>query len=182
MNWFIYALKNSFNFKDRARRREYGWFILIIVLISVTLGFIQSFSEKLNQNTISDTIKVMTYIFELLMLVPSISITTRRLHDLGYSGWWQVLIIILELPLYALDIIESFDNFDFSLYIKNISSSNAVIVAMSAIIFLLVYVGFNLWLLFKDGQPHANKYGESPKYPSDNSNPTSANNLGNLDA
>jgi len=38
-----------------------------------------------------------TAIFSVISLVPSISITTRRLHDTGRSGWWQLIAIVLPL-------------------------------------------------------------------------------------
>lgn len=31
----------------------------------------------------------------LLLLIPGISVVVRRLHDLGYSGWWYCILLIL---------------------------------------------------------------------------------------
>lgn len=66
-------------FTGRAGRPEYWWFMLFIVVVSVVLSMVS--------NTVSA-------VFSLATLLPSISAATRRLHDTGRSGWWQLIAFV----------------------------------------------------------------------------------------
>jgi uncharacterized membrane protein YhaH (DUF805 family) len=85
MNWYVAVLKNYAGFSGRARRMEYWMFALfsgIIVLILDGLGLV---------------LKVSTYIggvYGLLVLIPSLAVGVRRLHDIGRSGWWLLIGLI----------------------------------------------------------------------------------------
>ena len=68
-------------FSGRARRSEYWWFALAMFIASILLT----------------TIEMMTGIFglssilSLAILLPSLAVGARRLHDTGRSGWWLLL-------------------------------------------------------------------------------------------
>ncbi|MEI6858412.1 MAG: DUF805 domain-containing protein [Shewanella sp.] len=85
MDYFIGALKKYADFSGRARRKEYWMFVLIYMVINVVL-------------TVLD-IYMLSAIVSLALLVPSLSISARRLHDTGRSGWWQLIYL---LPLIGL--------------------------------------------------------------------------------
>ncbi|MGL1956800.1 MAG: DUF805 domain-containing protein [Colwellia sp.] len=80
MDYFIGALKQYADFNGRARRTEYWMFILIYIIISVILAVLG--------------LDILSMIVGLALLVPSISIATRRLHDTGRCGWWQLIALI----------------------------------------------------------------------------------------
>lgn len=80
MNYFIGALKKYADFSGRARRKEYWMFVLICTIINIILAVLG--------------IDIISMIFSLALLVPSISIGARRLHDTGRSGWWQLIYLI----------------------------------------------------------------------------------------
>ncbi len=88
MSWFIIALKKYATFSGRARRSEYWYFTLFYLLIYLVLMFVDmtmgAFSSK-------EGIGVLTTLFTLAMLLPSLAVTIRRLHDTGHSGWWILL-------------------------------------------------------------------------------------------
>lgn len=65
-------------FNGRAARPEYWWFFLFTVLLTW-------FAD------IADPSKVGSTIVSLALLLPSLSVATRRLHDTGRSGWWQLI-------------------------------------------------------------------------------------------
>jgi len=88
---FLLALKNYAVFTGRSRRREYWMFVLFSFLISAALTLVD-----LAIGTYSDEggIGLLGGLFGLAMLIPQISLNTRRFHDIGKSGWYQLLFII----------------------------------------------------------------------------------------
>lgn len=84
MNYFIDAFKKYTDFNSRSRRKEYWMFVLIYSIIIIGLSLIDAFVGTIWLSTI----------FSLVLIIPSISITTRRLHDTGRSGWWQLIYLI----------------------------------------------------------------------------------------
>lgn len=90
MKWFILAMKNSFNFTERARRKEYWMFILITSIISIAL----SIFETLVGLEFTEDVGILSTLFSIILIIPSISVTVRRLHDIGKSGWWVLINLI----------------------------------------------------------------------------------------
>jgi len=98
MDWYSYAINiNYFNFKGRARRKEYWMFTLInnaiiVSLYLATLYFSDLYSRDFN--TISLVLTVFFVIYIIVTFIPSLSVTVRRLHDTGRSGWWLLALLI----------------------------------------------------------------------------------------
>lgn len=88
MSWFVEALKKYAVFGGRSRRREYWFFVLFSSIIALALsavdGLIGTFSS-------SAGIGLLSGIFSLAILVPSIAVIVRRLHDTDRSGWWFLI-------------------------------------------------------------------------------------------
>ena len=80
MDYFIGALKKYADFNGRARRKEYWMFVLIYMVINVILAVLG--------------MDIISMIVGLALLIPSISIGARRLHDTGRSGWWQLIYFV----------------------------------------------------------------------------------------
>jgi len=83
MNWYWTAFKNYTNFSGRACRAEY-WSFYVGNFI---LGFLIGLGEALVGSSDPESIGFLSGAFSLLVLLPSISVTARRLHDTGRSGW-----------------------------------------------------------------------------------------------
>lgn len=92
MNWYLKVLKNYATFSGRARRKEYWMFILFNMIISFVFGFIGGLAH----------FELLGTIYTLAVLIPSIAVGVRRMHDLGKSGWY-LLIPIYNLVLACTD-------------------------------------------------------------------------------
>ena len=88
------AVKTCFNkyadFTGRARRSELWWFFLAITVVSIILTFI----DVSIFSGMAAEIGVLSTIFGLATLIPSLAVGARRLHDTNRSGWWQLLLLI----------------------------------------------------------------------------------------
>ncbi|MBN2895115.1 MAG: DUF805 domain-containing protein [Campylobacterales bacterium] len=87
VNWYLSVLKNYTGFTGRAGRAEIWFFILAHFLVSLIL------------NVLSETLGL---IYALAVLVPSIAVGIRRMHDIGKSGWWLLVGLIPVLGLFVL--------------------------------------------------------------------------------
>lgn len=90
MDWFLGALKKYAVFEGRARRREYWFFALFVVLISVVLTIIDAMIGTMT----SQGAGILSGLFGLAVLIPSLAVGARRLHDTGRSGWWLLIGLI----------------------------------------------------------------------------------------
>ena len=79
---------NYFNFRTRASRSEYWYFMLFLVIVSVALSILELAIAGPRD------IFVLSSIFSLATLIPSLAALVRRLHDMGRSGWWVLLGIV----------------------------------------------------------------------------------------
>lgn len=69
------------NFSGRAIRSEYWWFILAYIIAYLVLAIVDYVLGA----------QLLTAILSLALLIPSIAVGVRRLHDLDKSGWWLLL-------------------------------------------------------------------------------------------
>ena len=105
MNWYMQPLKKYAAFIGRARRREYWTFVIVNDIIGFVLGFIVGLAGITPQTEYS----VLAVIFGLFVLIPSLAVSVRRLHDTGRSGWWlligliPIIGVIVLLIFYVLD-------------------------------------------------------------------------------
>jgi uncharacterized membrane protein YhaH (DUF805 family) len=91
MGWYIAVLKKYAVFNGRARRKEYWYFILCNFLLSFAIGFVDTLTGNFNSET---GMGLFSMFYAVLMLIPSIAVGVRRLHDIGRSGWWMFLALI----------------------------------------------------------------------------------------
>lgn len=81
------------DFNGRAPRSEYWWFILAQFLVGLVVGFILGFiGGLLGLGTgLADGASIL---ITLVFILPTIAVAVRRLHDIGKSGWWYLLVFI----------------------------------------------------------------------------------------
>ncbi|MEI6552939.1 MAG: DUF805 domain-containing protein [bacterium] len=86
MHYYIDVLKKYAVFSGRSRRSEFWFFALFSFIASLLLSIIS--------NIAGDTNGILGLIYSLVVLIPSIAVAVRRLHDTGRTGWWLLLAII----------------------------------------------------------------------------------------
>ncbi|OBW93777.1 membrane protein [Gallibacterium genomosp. 3] len=91
MNWYLLTIKKYAVFQGRARRKEFWMFVLFNILFSFILGVVDALIGTYNWQ--SDT-GLLSSIYSLFVILPNLAVTTRRLHDINRSGWWQLLYFI----------------------------------------------------------------------------------------
>ena len=79
---FVQAIKSCLGqyatFSGRAKRSEFWWFFLFQVLVMVATSMLGD---------------VINGIASLALLLPALAVGARRLHDIGRTGWWQLLLL-----------------------------------------------------------------------------------------
>ena len=80
VDFYVKALKNYAKFEGRAGVGEYWWFVLANIIVGLIIGMVFS---------------PLRLIYNLAVLVPSIAVGARRLHDTGKSGWWLLLALTI---------------------------------------------------------------------------------------
>ena len=86
MDEYLEVWKKYADFQGRASRREYWMFMGINLLIAIVFGIVDAmvFGET----------PILGILYTLAMLVPSLSVSVRRLHDTNRSGWWLLISVI----------------------------------------------------------------------------------------
>ena len=95
---FRLGFQNYCNFNGRARRSEFFYFFLVVWVIN-TILFYGIFISAGNSSSYDDNnneiiFLMIWFLFSAITLVPSLSLTVRRLHDTGRSGWYVLLLLL----------------------------------------------------------------------------------------
>ena len=92
------VLMNNFaNFEGRASRSEYWWFYLFTILVAFPLGFIDGVMLVIMDVSLDSllwSLSPLATLFQLGVLIPSLAVGVRRMHDLGKSGWMLLIALI----------------------------------------------------------------------------------------
>lgn len=93
--WMIEPLRKYANFTGRARRKEYWWFqlfvTLLIVVLSIIDGMVMMGAERMME---TGGFGPLVGIAALGLILPSIGVSVRRLHDRDKSGWFILVGLI----------------------------------------------------------------------------------------
>ncbi|MGM9926617.1 MAG: DUF805 domain-containing protein [Bacillus sp. (in: firmicutes)] len=104
MKWYLKVLKNYVEFSGRARRKEYWMFALINAIILLCINLTENFVG------VTSSIVIISLVYNTAVLIPSIAVTVRRLHDAGFSGWVALIILIPVLGWIAIIIFMLLDS------------------------------------------------------------------------
>jgi uncharacterized membrane protein YhaH (DUF805 family) len=85
------ALSQYATFAGRARRAEYWWFVLFQILVTFLASTLDA---ALGTPTVGGSLGIFNGAAIMVLLVPSVAVAVRRLHDSGQSGWWYLTVLI----------------------------------------------------------------------------------------
>ena len=174
------CFRKYFDFQGRARRSEYWWYCLFSVvacliwalfgtlLLALPVGMaVQHVSG--NETAGLTTMIIILCIPLLFLVLPSVSVQVRRLHDTGRSGWWMVASIILEIvaaalpfTLFGSDAIDFdfMEEFSRSFELSTAAGVADVVLTIATNAMSIILIVFSIF----DSHKTENKYGPSPKY------------------
>ena len=91
MSWWLTCMKKYVDFSGRARRTEYWMFVLFNIIFAIVAlvldNILGTASEELGYG-------LLYSLFSLAIVLPTLAVTVRRLHDVGKSGWWIFISLI----------------------------------------------------------------------------------------
>jgi|TARA_A100001037_G_C14716425_1_gene442725 uncharacterized membrane protein YhaH (DUF805 family) len=92
------CFKKFADFSGRASRSEFWWFHLFYIIVIIVAAIFDSFYVDNSQNM--GPVELVSY---LILLLPSLAVTARRLHDVDKSGWWMLIALTLIglIPLFV---------------------------------------------------------------------------------
>jgi len=139
--YYLKALNKTFTL-GRSRRKEYWYCSLVSFLIALALGLIGILTDS------AKVFEMLSNIYSLLMFIPNITLSIRRLHDIGKSGWFMLFPCVVILGLMAL---------------VSLFNLNGIIAAMVGLAMIVVAIYFFL-LFVRNGDDGPNQYGPDPKH------------------
>ncbi|QSF44295.1 DUF805 domain-containing protein [Paenibacillus tianjinensis] len=101
MDWYLKVVKNYAVFSGRARRKEFWMFVLVNFLIGILFGIAEDFFGVST---------LISKLYSLFILIPSLAVLARRLHDIGRTGWWILISFIPFVGFIVLFILACIDS------------------------------------------------------------------------
>ena len=165
MKWYFKCLKQYADFSGRARRKEFWWFTVInaLIAIAIVVGMFipivkmginaaASGAEDIDEMEIMLTMMKNPFlyvymIYYLAVLIPSIAVTVRRLHDIGKSGYWAFFLYGGVLLSYIAQLFQI--------------TSTAIYILFGLAGFVIFIISL-VWL-FTNSDYGPNQYGPNPK-------------------
>src|SRR5688572_1621716 len=93
IEWAVLPLRKYAVFNGRARRSEFWWFALLTGILGLLLDAVDSATGS--------EVGLIGGIYNLALVIPSLSVTVRRLHDINRSGWWLMIFVIPVAAFFA---------------------------------------------------------------------------------
>jgi uncharacterized membrane protein YhaH (DUF805 family) len=91
VSWYLEVLKKYAVFSGRARRAEYWYFVLFNIIVAIVLSLIDTL---LGTFDFVQGVGLLSGLYSLAVLIPTLAVTVRRLHDVDRSGWWIFINLI----------------------------------------------------------------------------------------
>lgn len=169
-------------FQGRSRRSEYWWFSLFLTLLALVFFLpvilvplwysskgIDVYETEMSPVVLSGLLALLGSLVFLALLIPSLTVQVRRLHDVGRSGWWVVWSVVaaiaFEILAFCLLGSRYSDMIPLQEYKEAFAVSTFAGLALSLLGIFNAALSITLFVfsLF-DSHKGVNKYGPSPKY------------------
>lgn len=139
------------DFSGRSRRGDLLFFYVLTILLNVLINWAGLIAGLHYHQWVS-------LAFTLALLCPWTALAVRRLHDVGWSGWW----LLLGLPVLALNLWDDWRRVG-DPFALSVQSSIPIFVEIPMALALLALIV----LLFWEDEEGANRYGPNPRYDSE---------------
>ena len=148
IDWAKLPLQKYADFTGRAPRAEYWWFVLAWVVAFVVVSIIESMVGL--KGMIMGVYGPLTLLMALAVLVPSLAVAVRRLHDTNRSGWWLLLMVPYVIATFMM--------------MRSMASGGAAGLGSAGILSLIGLACCIVLLVFYclPGTPGDNNYGPDP--------------------
>ncbi|WP_372737511.1 DUF805 domain-containing protein [Neptunomonas sp.] len=90
MDWYLNVIRKYTVFSGRASREEYWYFMLINILFTIAVGFVD---RSMGWGHASGA-GMLSGLYSLFIFLPSLAVSVRRLHDTSRSGWWALIVLV----------------------------------------------------------------------------------------
>ena len=167
------CLRQYVGFHGRATRAEYWWWMLVTVVVTVVVSFLSLiiFMVLSAMSVLSVTVMielfVLSWLVGLAVLLPWLAVTARRLHDIGRTGWWQlvwrtpgVLGVLCNLSMLMIVTLTPLGGMSESMVSVMIT---IVILLLISNVLTIALAVWEIWWMVKQGQTGANRYGPDPR-------------------
>lgn len=142
MEYFIECItKKYMDFSGRARRSELWYYMLFVSIISIVIQIIENILN-INYTKVGGPIN---WLFSLAFLLPGSAVIVRRLHDIGKSGWWILLIWAFLIMMYTFLLLQLY--------------TWLLLILLPIMVIEIIFI---IWYC-TDSQYGENKYGPNPK-------------------
>ena len=152
------GFKNYFKFSGRATRAENWWWVLFTVLAGIVLAVLDTLTGTMGMFGDSG---LLGGLFELGVIVPSLALGVRRLHDINRTGWW-LLLVFGFFPIAAIGggiLLVSFFLLNNFLILTVLGFAMVIGGGILGLIGIIVLI---VWAI-KQGDTGPNKYGPDPR-------------------
>ena len=159
------CLRKYGDFSGRATRAEYWWWVLAVVIGTSIFTAVDSSIASFSGLGYTP----FATIFSLAIILPDLTVTARRLHDIGKSGWWQlawVAISLLALIPIVVGLVVSISSDGFAFNLPSGDEGSFLPLLLGFAITLLIWLGVFIWSLIwliSQGQAGPNRYGPDPR-------------------
>lgn len=145
IDWYLKVVRDNYaNFSGRARRSEYWYYVLCGTIISIVLSVIDLLTGY----------GFLGNIYSLVVFIPGLAVSIRRLHDIGKSGWY---LLVLMIPFFVGALWLAL------LFVSALESGKFTPLVIGPV---LLFLGGTIWMLVlfcKEGDSGSNAYGDDPK-------------------